>query len=453
MVGGGGWIRTRDTGEVCTAYKAGGFDRSPTPPLTHQDINKGKRVFSFVDCLYGRLPAMTLLPRHRLRMERGSSPEAYECYLNIFVKAGNNEGQQGKVRQGSSGVAQISARATQKEGKEAEWLDCFRFGSEFLVGELYPAQQGRNGLSEHPAFQLAAIEPIRKLIQVTLKVLYRNLVERAYQSALEKRECVFDGVGVRVPDTVAPAVIDSLVFPFELLQQGPFVSSGFVGEDIFDEAAHVVFNDRLHYLPLGIRHDNEAQLTATLDHAHYNVFLRALGAWLPLTRNFGADIGFVNLYLLALLTKQPALLRHCFADSVAQEPSRPIVDPQVPLELVRAHALLGVADHSNRHEPSIQRKVGLVKDRASSRSELVQAFALQALIDPPRPGPKIGAPRTPARSLASGSNIQLESLDLEAATFDAADPVRPAHPLQIVQAGILSSELTGYVYQAHRSLQ
>src|SRR5882762_10275241 len=72
--------------------------------------------------------------------------------------------------------------------------------------------------AEHRKLFPATIEPIGKLIAVAAKVLYRNLVERAVDSALEQAECALNRIGVNVAHCVGTGVVDDamrgkLAFP------------------------------------------------------------------------------------------------------------------------------------------------------------------------------------------------------------------------------------------------
>src|SRR5947209_4617029 len=79
---------------------------------------------------------------------------------------------------------------------------------------------------------LPSIEAKLHLFQIGSEMLGAESVPRSHDSALEKRECRFDGVGVNVPhDIDAAAMLDSLVVLVSSLLNGYRIRGCVVGHN------------------------------------------------------------------------------------------------------------------------------------------------------------------------------------------------------------------------------
>ena len=67
------------------------------------------------------------------------------------------------------------------------------------------------------------------------------------------------------------------------------------------------------------------------------------------------------------------VIPHGLANPMKHEPCRLLRDSERPVKLVRANAILAVADHPDRYEPLVQAKSGVLKDRAHLDRELLLA--------------------------------------------------------------------------------
>src|SRR5208282_4572688 len=95
----------------------------------------------------------------------------------------------------------------------------------------------------------------------------------------------------------------------------------------------------------------------------------------------GAVIGFVGFNDLAFATKRSKAARsHRFADTVAQEPCRLVIDAKGAVELMGAHALLAGVQEVEGHQPLIQWDMAALHDGPGGDREILAAFLLGAPI-------------------------------------------------------------------------
>ena len=102
---------------------------------------------------------------------------------------------------------------------------------------------------------------------------------------------------------------------------------------------------------------------------------------------------------------------------MAEVPGRLVGDAESPLDLVRAHALPGLAEQVDAQKPLPQRQMGVVEDRPCRHRELVPASIAVELV--------------PLRNLGG----------LPRATAGACRPLRPAKGLKVLAALFLAAKL------------
>jgi hypothetical protein len=81
----------------------------------------------------------------------------------------------------------------------------------------------------------------------------------------------------------------------------------------------------------------------------------------------------VALDRLALAAERRAIILHCFADTVRQEPSRLVRYPERAMQLVRGDAFLAGAHQADRQQPFVQRDMRALENHADAHRELVLA--------------------------------------------------------------------------------
>ena len=104
---------------------------------------------------------------------------------------------------------------------------------------------------------------------------------------------------------------------------------------------------------------------------------------------------------------------HRGADAVAEVPCRLVGHAERPLELVRAHALLGLAHEVGSEEPLPQGKVGVVEHRPGRDGESRPTVVAVELLAGRDPGDRVH----PA--------------------VDAPNPIRPPQVFEIIAAPII----------------
>lgn len=225
---------------------------------------------------------------------------------------------------------------------------------------------------------IAPIEAERHFLKVGREMLSADVMPRSANAPLEQRERIFYRVCMNVSDYIgAFAVIDRLVFCSR--NPGPLhcvrVGDEIVRENDFDIFADVFFDEACDCLCFHIASMEHAKLTVALANPDNNFLLDSTPAAPSRLRAFpySADIGFVHLKL----TVEHLLihLNHGRADAMAEIPCCLVAsESERALNLARAHALLGLAQQQDCHEPFGERQVAIVEDRASGHRELVVAL-------------------------------------------------------------------------------
>lgn len=257
-----------------------------------------------------------------------------------------------------------------------------------------------------------------ELGEVAAQMLLADMVIDAIDPALEDREIVLDGVGVRVASHVfLDTVVDALVARELIAHQA--VLPGIVGHEP-GAAIYLRHQDRAQRLGVHLGHVMRAHEAATLDQGERDLLARpadragALAAMLVLL--LAADIGLVRLDRLAFAAKRASMkLAHPFADAVRHEPGALVGDPEHAVELVRADPLLARRHEMRREQPFVERNMARLVNRADRHSELLAAVV--AVV-------KAGAMR------ALGALYRRDAVAHHAA-MRAHGTIRPAHALKV----------------------
>ena len=263
------------------------------------------------------------------------------------------------------------------------------------------------------------------LFEVGRKVLDRDVVVRPDDGALEQRPHALDGVGVHVsPDVLLAPVIHGLVHRVLVRHHGG-IRGEFVRVNGGYAVGHRVRKERPDGRDVAAVGDAEAHLPAPLDRPEH----RGLAVPRhPATGQETRDWVAVGLRV-ALLAPVPRLvhlhdgrrerevmeLPHRAPDAVREEPRRLVGHAEHPLQLVRAHALLGLRDDVGGEQPLGQRQLGVLKHRPGAYREVHRAVEA-------------------AERVAPGHAIHAER-----AALGARHAIRPAHALQEVACCILGA--------------
>ena len=284
------------------------------------------------------------------------------------------------------------------------------------------------------------IMPEGKLIEIERQIVTGDLMERTHDAALDQGPEAVDVGGMDVAANVLLVLVtDGPVLHAEILLDAP-VSAMFVSSNQLDLAGDCLRDESLQGGGVGI-----------LDHLRHNITLagdgsddrdlssRATPALAALASStdtsavavlgLPADIGLVNFHDTRQLAE--LLIPHGGSDSMTHVPRSPVgatSDHTVNLEC--ADSLLAAAHEEDDLEPSPQRIIGVLEDRAHQRRESVALG--RTLLALPRPG--------------AGEFMYL----LIAATR-ARDTLGPAHLDKVGPAGIFGRESVHQLSECHHA--
>ncbi len=185
-----------------------------------------------------------------------------------------------------------------------------------------------------------------------------------------------------------------------------------VGVDRFSLIPHGALNEGVEGIALHVGDALNADAAPALDGTGHPVLVVAP----VLARALAADHRLVHFDHADQRGSAERVVAHRFADAVAQIPGSLVGDVQLPLELIGADALTGIAHEVDGDEPLAERQVGVVHDRARGHAELVAA--------------------APALPLAPA----LEFIDCHVAAAHARHAMRPADGLQQLSALLVRSK-------------
>lgn len=259
-----------------------------------------------------------------------------------------------------------------------------------------------------------------ELVEVQREVIFRHVMERPHDTALNERPETINVVGVDLaPHVFASTVTDGLMRQDSL--------QGLI--------AHVfVRGDQIHALRDGVIDEfPQRGAIGTLDNLRDDIPLPSNRtdhgdlAFRPTTAPalapmavlvFAPDVGFINLHGTHELRELPVL--HGSADAVAHVPRRPVgACADGALDLHGAHTLLALAHEVDHLEPGGERVVGVLEDRPDQGREAVALLA--TLLALPRPGTS-------------------ELMNLRVLTARAGHTIGPAQANQVAFAGVLGGE-------------
>jgi 20S proteasome alpha/beta subunit len=227
-------------------------------------------------------------------------------------------------------------------------------------------------------FGVPTIEPELHFLKVGFKMLSRKTMPRTDDAALQQTEGAFDGVRVDIAVHVDLRLMpDGLVALREsnLLHRGR-IGLIFIGHDHIYVFAYVVLDVLSERAALYVVGMKESNISAALPKSDHDLLCAlAVPSLVLMAVLDSADECFIH-FNRAI---EHRLFRrcHCGTNTMAEIPCRLVtalvLPPERPLELRRAHALLGFADQQYSQKPHRQWKMGIVKDRATHHRELVRA--------------------------------------------------------------------------------
>ena len=220
---------------------------------------------------------------------------------------------------------------------------------------------------------LATIEPESHFVQVGREMLGADLVPCTHNAAFQKRERIFNGIGVNVAVNVDLALVAN-GFVFGAVDLGGdhrfWISRHFVCDHYINVSTNVFLNILCQRSGLNIARVKESEFPATLPYTNYD-FLVAVGSVPPSTATalLSTDVGFVHFDC----TVQHGGFRffHGCTDAMAEIPRSFVTHSKGALHLISGEPLASFNEQQDSSEPSIQREMRIVKDRSGSNRELV----------------------------------------------------------------------------------
>src|SRR5271168_1205218 len=140
----------------------------------------------------------------------------------------------------------------------------------------------------------------------------RDFMPRSYNTALEQRECRFNGIGVNIAVCILARMVDGFVNAALQFVQGPRIDGRFVGHNHFHMPANVRVDNLFHRGGLGILRANQPEIAVALTDTDHNLLVTSRS---PSPR-LAADIGLVNLDYSTKLGL--SRFQHCCADTMAE---------------------------------------------------------------------------------------------------------------------------------------
>src|ERR1039458_6088939 len=249
---------------------------------------------------------------------------------------------------------------------KSDWETTVRFlrSSKLLILKNLRFNEFQQRIAEQVRI-VAIIKAERHFLKVGFQMLGTQPVPCPHDTSLKKRESRFNPVRGHVSVHVdALRVVDGLVFDSPLFSLSNRHRVG--GEFLRHNHVHIiadVFPDvlcqRSRCRILGME---EPQFPITLLDSDYDLFgfLASVDA---LPSLLAAHVSLIDLH--NAIQRFRIDLLHRGAYPVTEIPRRLVRHAQSPLDLISAHALAGLAEQVDAEKPLPERKMGIVKDRAS----------------------------------------------------------------------------------------
>ena len=209
---------------------------------------------------------------------------------------------------------------------------------------------------------------------------------RTNDAALQERESGFDAVRRDVAINVdAVVMVHSPVYFITVesgLSQRSLICGPFISHDQINVTADIfldVLRQRAGFHILGME---EAEFSAALLDANNHFLFVVLQALPMFAALYAANESLIHLHNAIQWLRIDFL--HRSANAMAEIPCSLVGDAEDALQLVGAHAFLGLAEKVDAQEPLPQRQVQIVKDRSGGDGELIAAsiaIELAALYD------------------------------------------------------------------------
>jgi hypothetical protein len=217
---------------------------------------------------------------------------------------------------------------------------------------------------------LSAIESEAHFLKVGLEMLRAEFMPTPAQTALEKRESVFNGVGMNVSAHILFfRVPDELVLILETRSlRHSLVGIQFIGEENIHIFSHVFLEKLFENAPSDFLGVKQSKFTIALPDSDDWTLSGAAPAMLK-SVSLSADISFVHLDLS--VEHRLVALGHCSTDAMAQVPSGLVAHSERPLNLTGGYALFCFTEQKRRSKPLFKRQMRVIENRSGCNGELI----------------------------------------------------------------------------------
>ena len=242
-------------------------------------------------------------------------------------------------------------------------------GHKLPVSEGVRIDDAGQRVAENMRVVPVVVAPLQ-FFQVAVHMLDAHLVEGPDDGTLEEAPHAFDAVGVHVThNPFFGRVLDGLMAGVVIAD--PDVRLEIIGVDRFGFVSNGSGDEGMKGLPLHVGDALDTDVSPSLDGPGHPMLVPLVGTALAL--GFAADQSFVHFDDTDQSGAGQRIVAHRLADTVAEVPSRPVGYSDCPVQLVGAHALLGLAEQIDSGKPLAERQVRVMHDRAGLDAEMVAA--------------------------------------------------------------------------------
>ena len=242
---------------------------------------------------------------------------------------------------------------------------------QLFVLKIWRCNQFEDGIAEKIGV-FAIVEAEAHFLKVGLEMFCTEFMPATAQTALEQRECGFNGIGVGLS---AYVFLDSMLNHLVLFGKShspchSAIGVEFVGKEHVNVLSYVIAEKLLKDSPGDFLGMEQTEFPVALADTDDWTLFGAAPAMLN-AEPLAADVGFIHLDLSAQFW--PVRFNHRSANPVTEVPCGLVAHTNRALNLASGHALLGFTEDGDGNKPLPQRQVGIVEDGSRRHAKLVVA--------------------------------------------------------------------------------
>src|SRR5260370_3611019 len=245
---------------------------------------------------------------------------------------------------------------------------------QFRIRKLRRINQFCESIPEN-MFVFPVIKTMLQFIQIGVQMLNAHFMVRTNDRTLQEAPNALDAVGVNIADN---PFLGEVINP-SVLRVGIFdspISRHFVRVDRFRVRRGIIVNELVKHGLSSVRDNLQTNLSLALDGSDCDGLIAFVTS--PHAASLSPHVSLVHFNNSA--QKLSVNVSHGSPDSMAEIPSRLVGDVYRPLDLKTRHSFLPFRHKVNGEEPLRQRKVRVMKDRATRYRELITASVAVVLI-------------------------------------------------------------------------